>query len=316
MTAIRRLPLAAAAAALAALSACVSVPRAVTRPKAMAFAAPTPAEARAPAEARDAAPDPSAPVLPAPAHAPLAAPDRPGYSFGPATVPAGGVQLESGVTEAHAGTQTYRTVGEGLLRVGVGRSTELRVSGQSYASRTDAAAPAGAHTVHGVEDARVGIKQRLLAAHGATGLVATSVALIAGTTVPSGSAGFGAHAWQPEAVLTVNTPLTGRLSLVENLSDSYAAASTTPDGRRAHRVGATVAGWYTVNPKLSAFGEYAGSRLSRAGGAVPGAAAAHYVDAGLAFAPVAHVQLDLRAGAGMNGVPGDSFVGAGITRRW
>jgi hypothetical protein len=226
-------------------------------------------------------------------------------------MPAGGVQLETGATNARVGTQTYRTVGEALLRVGVGRSTELRASGQSFASRTDAAAPAGARTARGVEDARVGVKQRLVAGHAETGVAATSVAVIAGTTVPSGTGALGAHAWQPEAVLAVTTPITARLSVVENVSDSYAAGSTTPDGHRGHRVGGSVAGWYTVGHNVSVFGEYAGSRLARAG-----AAATHYLDAGVAFAPVGHVQLDLRAGAGMNGVSGDHFVGAGITRRW
>jgi hypothetical protein len=292
---------AAAAALAASLSACATA----YRPPALASAAPAPAAALAHAGHEEGA----APAHPA--HAPLAGPDRPGYSFSPVTVPAGGVQLETGATEARAGTQTYRTVGEGLLRVGVARATELRVSGQSFASRTDAAAPAGARTARGVEDARLGVKQRLFAGHAAAGVAATSVAVIAGTTVPSGSADFGARAWQPEAVLVVNTPLTTRLSVVENLSDSYADASTTPDGHRAHRVGATVAGWYALTGRVSAFGEYAGTRL-----AAVGAAAAHYVDAGVTFTPVGHVQLDVRAGAGMNGVRGDRFVGAGVTRRW
>ena len=278
---------------------------------AMAGIAPTAdSTAAGRAGAAVAAPARLLPVRP-PAHAPLVSPDRPGFSYAPGTLPAGAVQLETGATDAHAGTQSYRTVGEALLRVGVVAGTELRVSGQSFAVRTDAAAPLGTRTATGTEDARVGVKQRLVAGHGSTGLGATSLALLAGTTVPSGSPGFGARAWQPEATLLVNTPLTARFSLVENVSDSYAAASATPDGRRRHRVGGTVAGWYTVSSKLSAFGEYAGSRL--AGTAAP---AAHYVDAGVALAPVGHVQLDLRAGAGMNGVPGDRFVGAGLVRRW
>lgn len=295
---------AAAAAAAASLAACATArPGPALALPLAAAAAPTPAGV-----GRD---EGAAAPGGRPAHAPLAGPDRPGYSYSTVTVPAGGVQLESGATEARAGSFTYRTVGEALLRVGAGRGTELRLSGQSFASRVDGAAPLGARMTRGVEDARVGVKQRLVAGHGAQGVAATSVAVIAGSTVPSGSAGFGAGAWQPEAALLVTTPLTAHFSVVENLSDSYAAAATTPDGRRGHRLGASVAGWYAFSGRVSAFGEYAGSRV--AGAAAP---ASHYVDSGVAFAPVGHLQLDVRAGMGMNGVPGDRFVGAGVTRRW
>ena len=248
------------------------------------------------------------------AHAPLVSPDRPGFSFTPGTMPSGALQLEVGATDQHAGSLTYRTVGETLLRVGVSATTELRVSGQSYASRHDGAAvqPAGpTPTSHGTEDARIGVKQRLLAAHADVGLAATSVALIAGSTLPTGSRGFGAHAWQPEAVLTINTPVTQHLSLVENVSDSWAAPTTTPHGERAHRLGGTVAGWYTLGHQWSVFGEYAESRVAGVA-----ATTTQYLDAGVTFVPVGHVQLDVRAGAGLNGIRGDHFVGAGIVRRW
>jgi hypothetical protein len=277
-----------------------------TRPVALSA---VPMVARAVADSAEA---PRAVPVPArPAHQPLAGPDRPGYSFSPVSVPAGGVQLESGYTQTQAAGQTYRSAGEALVRVGVGHGAEVRVSAPSFASRTDGAAPAGARTTQGTEDARLGVKQQLYAGSAPAGVAATSVAVIAGTTVPSGSPGFGARAWQPEAVLVVNTQLTPRFSVVENLSDSYAAGATTPDGRRGHRLGTAVAGWYALTGQVSAYAEYAGSRL-----ATGGAVAAHYADAGVTFVPVGHVQLDVRVGAGMNGVPGERFVGAGVTRRW
>jgi hypothetical protein len=277
-----------------------------TRPVALST---VPVVARAAADSAEA---PRAIPVPArPAHQPLAGPDRPGFSFSPVPVPAGGVQLESGYTQAQAAGQTYRTAGEALLRVGVGHGAEVRVSGQSFASRTDDAAPVGARTTRGTEDARVGVKQRLFAGSAPAGVAATSVAVIAGTTVPSGSPGFGAGAWQPEAVLVVNTQLTPRFSVVENVGDSYAAAAATPDGRRAHRLGTSVAGWYALTGHVSAYAEYAGSRL-----ATGGAVAAHFADAGVTVVPAGHVQFDLRVGAGMNGIPGERFVGAGVTRRW
>jgi hypothetical protein len=224
------------------------------------------------------------------------------------------MQLEFGATDLHVGTLTYRVVGETLLRVGVGAATELRLSGQSLASRREHGALPGGPAApwrYGTEDARIGVKQRFVAGHGTHGLAATSIGLIAGSTVPTGSDAFGAHAWQPEAVLTINTPVTGHHSVVVNVGDSYAAPLTTPTGARAHRLAASVAEWYTLGSRWSVFGEYAGSRVATAG-----APASHYVDAGVTFLPVGHVQLDVRVGAGLNGIHGDHFVGAGIVRRW
>jgi hypothetical protein len=233
---------------------------------------------------------------------PLAGPDRPGYSFGTATVPGGGVQAELGYTDTQAGSQSYHSVGEGLFRVGVGRATELRVSTNSFGVRTDAGA-----SQHGFEDLKLGVKQKLLAGHGTTGLRAASVALIAGTTLPTGSDGFGAGVAQPEAILAAAIPVTTKLSLVPNLGDTY----TVLDGRRAHRVTGTVAGWYAFSGTVSAFGEYAGSQA--AGRAET---RLHYFDAGVAVVPAPAIQLDLRVGHGANGLPRDRYVGVGVTRRF
>ena len=57
-----------------------------------------------------------------------------------------------------APTVTYQSLGEGLLRIGVGPNTEARVFSNSYAL----ASVAGEHN-DGLEDAKIGFKQRLWA---------------------------------------------------------------------------------------------------------------------------------------------------------
>jgi hypothetical protein len=232
----------------------------------------------------------------------LAGPDRPGYSFGTATVPTHGVQVEVGYTDTRAGSQSYHSVGEGLVRVGVGASTELRGFANSYGIRSDA-------TIHqrGFEDTKVGIKQRLHAGHGTTGFGAASVALLAGTTLPTGSASFGAGVWQPEALLAASIPATAKLSFVPNVGDVY----VVQDGERAHRALVSLAGWYAFSGTFSTFAEYAGSQIT----STP-STRLHYADAGVAFVPVPTMQLDVRYGHGMNALPNDHYVGLGITRRW
>ena len=82
-------------------------------------------------------------------------------------------------------------------------------------------------------------------------------------------------------------------------------------GGRAHKLLATVAGWWTVSPTLGAFAEYGGTRLAN-----DAASHAQYVDAGIAVLPVPAIQLDLRVGRGVNGLKTDGFVGVGVSRRW
>jgi hypothetical protein len=234
--------------------------------------------------------------------APLAGPDRPGYSYGTATVAPGGVQLEVGYTDAWAGGATYHAMGEGLLRVGVGSSTELRAFANSFAVRTTAGP-----SEHGFEDTKLGVKQRLFAGRGASGPSSASVALLAGTSLPTGSSGFGAGVWQPEATLAAVVPLTSRFGVTTNAGYVYAANGAA----RAHRVLATLAGSYAVTSKIGAFAEYAGSQLTTGA-----STRTEYVDAGFTFVPVASVQLDVRVGQGLNGAADDRFFGLGVTRRW
>jgi Putative MetA-pathway of phenol degradation len=232
----------------------------------------------------------------------LTGPDRPGYSFGTATVPLGGAQLEVGYTDTRSDNVTYQTLGEGLLRVGVGANTELRLFTNSYALRDDASIG-----THGVEDAKIGFKQRFRAGTGTTGLAATSLSLLAGTSLPTGSDGFGVDAWQPEAIIAAALPVTPKLSLVPNVGDVYAMIGDT----RQHRALGTLAAWYTLSSKLSAFAEYGGSQLTN-----DARSRLQYLDGGFALVPLPALQLDIRAGHGMNGIPADNFIGLGLSRRW
>lgn len=236
------------------------------------------------------------------AQAPVVSPDRPGYSYTTGTVPVGAVQVEIGYTAAHAAEVTYQSLGEGLVRVGVGSRLEARLFTNSYALRSDGGVRTG-----GVEDAKVGVKWRPHAARQGTGLAGASVAILAGTSIPTGHARFGVSGWQPEVILAGTLPVTAAFGLTANVGDTWAKLGTA----RSHRVIGTVAGWYTVSPRLSTFAEYGGSQY-----ADDLASRLHYVDAGFAFVPFPAIQLDLRAGRGINGVTRDDFVGVGFTRRW
>jgi predicted porin len=233
---------------------------------------------------------------------PLVGADRPGFTFVTATAPTGVVQSEFGYTDTRSSSLTYQTLGEGLLRVGVAPNTELRVFSNSYALRSD-----GGLRDNGMEDAKVGFKQRLWAGKGTTGFSGASLAVLPATSIPSGSAGFGAKAWQPELLVAAGLPITPAFSLASNIGDQYIKIGD----ERSHKLLATLAGWYTLSPKVSTFVEYGGTQLSDSR-----ASRLQYFDAGFAFVPIAAIQLDVRAGHGVNGLPNDNFFGVGLVRRW
>lgn len=233
---------------------------------------------------------------------PLVGADRPGFTFVTATAPAGVVQSEIGYTDTRSSSLTYQTLGEGLVRVGVAPNTEVRVFSNSYALRSDG----GLHD-DGLEDAKVGLKQRLWVGKGTTGFSGASLAVLPATSIPLGSTGFGANAWQPELLIAAGLPITPALSLASNIGDQYIKVGE----ERSHKLLATLAGWYTISPKLSTFVEYGGSQLSDSR-----ASRLQYFDAGFALVPVAAIQLDIRAGHGVNGLPNDNFFGVGLVRRW
>ena len=233
-----------------------------------------------------------------------AIPDRPGYTDTPPVLPSGAVQLEAGVTDDRVGAVRYTTIGETLLRVGVGSRTELRLFGNSYGSLS----VDGTQIAHGMEDSKIGIKTSLRTKPDSVHSLEPNVSFLVATTLPIGATVFrNAHS-QPEAKLAMNWTTATPLSIYSNL-----AAGDVYDGFRwSERGWLSVALWYLLNPRVSIFGEGISTR-SLHNGAFPSNA----VDAGFTYLINDRFQLDLRAGHGVGSTSGsEHFLGAGFARRW
>lgn len=227
--------------------------------------------------------------------------DRPDFTESTETIPPGHVQLESGYTLARGGGEDGHGLGELLLRLGAGEIWELRLGFGSYAW-TDGPGPGAS----GVEDANLGAKLRLLEPE--TGGAAPAVSLIVGTGVPTGGREVGAEEWQPEAKLLFAWGLTDRAGLSSNLNYTRASGD---DGRFDQLSGSLSLGW-ALTERAGAYLEYFAFDREREDGP-----AAHYVDAGLTWSIWKDLQLDVRAGAGLNGgAETDSFAGLGAVVRW
>jgi hypothetical protein len=140
-------------------------------------------------------------------------PDRPGYTDTPPVLPPGALQVEAGYTDDRAGTVEYSSIGEALLRVGVGARSELRLFGNSYAIRSTT----GLANVGGMEDPKIGIKTNLRAIPDSVHSFTPNVAALVAVTLPAGGTELSAKRAQPEAKLAVNWTTPSAFSVYSNV---------------------------------------------------------------------------------------------------
>jgi hypothetical protein len=230
--------------------------------------------------------------------------DRPGYTDAPTALPAGGYQVEAGVTDDHVDDVTYRSAGELLLRVGLGARTELRLFGNSIGTRSVAGAPAES----GLEDSKLGLKIALHTAPDSVHGLAPRLALLLATTVPTGAESRTAHKAQPEAKIAAAWTTSGPWSLYTNFGFG-GVYDGTEWGTHAWTSAAL---WYAVSPKVSLFGE--GLATGRVSGS---ATSSQYLDGGVTYLFGDHLQVDARYGHGVGSATShEHFVGVGMAWRW
>ncbi len=223
--------------------------------------------------------------------------DRPDFTESPQTVPRGQVQVEGGVTVERSGDERQRTFGETLVRVAAGRGAEVRIGVPSYITARD-----GGRT-SGLDDAFLGAKF-VLSSHPKRPL-----ALLVGTTLPTGSRRVAERRYQPEAVLSTAFDLSEKVGLGINLG----AARPTEEGARFTQFFGSAALGFELTDKLGAFAEvFAFNRSS------PDGRGQRYVDGGFTYGLTPDLQLDARVGFGLgNRVGGpDYFYGLGAAQRF
>lgn len=228
--------------------------------------------------------------------------DRPDFTESTNTIVPGHVQVEAGVTAQEVGEEDSLTVGELLVRIGVGERLEARLGVGSW-SQVDLP---GAR-LEGLEDPSVGFKVRLTDPPGDRPPGLPAAALLFSTTVPVGSDELTADEWQPEVRLALDWDLTDRFSLGANLGYAY----PDEDGERFHQALASVTAGIAATDRLSFFLETYGFSEE-----TPDGDSTQYADTGLTFSLNDNLQLDARIGFGLNDPSPERFVGVGIAARW
>ncbi len=229
--------------------------------------------------------------------------DRPDFTESSETVPSGLVQLESGTTYTQDGSAKGASLGEALVRVGVTPRAELRLGFNSYSIAREAGS-----TVRGFEDASIGAKVKLVQG-GDVGSVRPTVAVIVGTSVPTGATPLRSTLLQPEVKTTWAWDLTDRLAFSSNLNYAWIREPLQSYGE----AGATASFALGLTDRVGSYLEYFGFFPQQ-----DGVDRSHFANGGLTFVLHDNLQLDARAGQQVRRqADGRSFfVGVGLSRRW
>lgn len=241
--------------------------------------------------------------------------DRPDFTESTEAVPRGHLQLEAGYTFTYdrEGSDRTRehTAPELLVRVGVVENLELRLGWDGY-SWTDALFETETRRgrrvgredwSQGANDLSLGVKYKFFDQDG----LVPHFGLIAGATVPSGSAGVSSGDVDPEVVLLWAYDITDSFAVAGNVG--FFAPSD--EGDRFFQTTASISAAFALGDRVGAYVEYFGLYPN-----TEDSDTAHSANCGLTYLISNDFQIDWRIGAGLNEEADDFFTGIGFAWRF
>ncbi|MFQ5889698.1 MAG: transporter [Gemmatimonadota bacterium] len=227
--------------------------------------------------------------------------DRPDFTESAATVAPGRFQLEGGYTFTRLSSEKQHSIGEVLVRLGVLEPLEARIGLNSVA-----VIDAPDSHASGLEDLSLGAKVRFLRRDAGASRLVPDISLLGALILPTGAEEVGEDEVQPSAILAAAWELSDRVSVGSNLGYENRA-----DGdERIDELFGSVAVGLGLTERWGAFLEYFGFFPERGGGPTT-----HFVDAGLTLLFGRDVQLDWRAGLGLDDPEPNYFLGIGVSWR-
>jgi hypothetical protein len=235
--------------------------------------------------------------------------DRPDFTESPVSVVSGRIQLEGGYTFSRLEDERSHTVGELLARIGAVDRLEFRVGINSFVFRSEPgpgdASSAQLRSVRGLEDLTLGLKVELVRAQPSKPGI-PQIALLAGTTIPTGRSEIGSDGLTPGALVSAGWEIADWLSGGLNLGYANPA---DPLGRYDELSGSIAFG-FGLTDRLGAFAEWFGIYP------LPSEREAeNNADVGVTYMLSPDFQLDFRIGAGLDGPHPDFFLGTGAAWR-
>jgi hypothetical protein len=241
--------------------------------------------------------------------------DRPDFTESTSAVPRGRFQLEAGYTFTYnrEGGQRDRvhTAPELLLRVGAADGFELRFGWEGYAwtdttarvKNDDGRSVTADDWSQGASDVELGFKLELAEQDGWQ----PELALLGALTAPSGSVSTSSGDVDPLLGVIWAYELTDRVGI----GGQVLLGTPTEEDSRFVQTGASVTMGVGLTDRLGAYVEYFGIYPN-----TQHTDCAHVVNGGLTYLVTDDLQLDWRAGFGLNEEADDFFTGVGFSWRW
>ncbi len=234
--------------------------------------------------------------------------DRPDFTEGTLTVEPGHIQVEAGytyVTDSENGIDSdTHDAPEVLLRVGLTERTEFRFFWEGYIDEEIDVDGIGSETKDGVSDVSIGFKHTMGLQDG----LIPQYGILAELGVPTGSDDFTNDKVQPLVKLLWAYELNERLGIAGNFNFDFPVV----DDERFLELSNSLAMAYSLTEEVGAYIEYFGYYPDDT---EIDTTTTHYVNGGLTYLLNPNLQLDVRAGFGLNDAADDFFSGAGITFR-
>ncbi len=234
--------------------------------------------------------------------------DRPDFTEGTRTVDAGHLQLEAGYTYVRDSTDGVdtdtHTLPEFLLRLGITERTELRFFGEGYVHQQVKTDEAPKQTTEGGTDVSIGFKHFIAEQDG----VIPEQGIIAELGLPIGSDEFSNNKVQPLVKLLWAYELSAHLGIGGNVNFDFPVV----DEQRILELSSSFSAAYSLTDNFGTYIEYFGFYPEDND---VDAENAHYLNGGLSYLFSPNLQLDIRAGFGLNEDADDFFTGAGVSFR-
>lgn len=226
--------------------------------------------------------------------------DRPDFTESAVTVPHGHTQLEMGATFTDEDGVRSVSTGETLIRVGLASRLELRLTPANHLTERGGAARA-----QGLEDAGVGVKIALHAGPDAPGRIEPTLALIVGTSLPTGAAAYRGSRALPEVKFLSQWSLNDRLAFASNINWARAENAGAPYDEWSGSGSVALA----LTDRLGTYAEY-----YVFGDRTPAWQRRDYVNGGMTFLVTDQFQLDARVGVRVDAPRDGIFFGFGFAR--
>jgi hypothetical protein len=220
--------------------------------------------------------------------------DRPAVADSSVVVPFGSVQVENGFLDTRSQGQNVFDAPESLVRVGVARRTEFRLTVPDYFENFTVGSSAS-----GFSDLSLGLKQQLGPVRG------FDVSVVAYLSFPTGSAAVSTGGYDP----AVQVPWSRTVSANWTAAGMFSVYWPTQGQTRNVTGEATLLFDRQLTKAWDAFLEYAGDFPEYGG-------TRHLLHFGTAYKLTPEQQIDFHAGVGLSAAAVDHFIGVGYSFRF